>query len=70
MPEFVPWYGSNEPVARKAISMLKEPGKLEEQRRKLGELVATLDKPGASDNAARVALSMMSSSGSDVRTDA
>jgi len=70
VPEFVPWYGSNEPVARKAISMLKEPGKLEEQRRKLGELVATLDKPGASDNAARVALSMMSSSSSDVRADA
>jgi len=59
VPEFVPWYGSNEPVAREALGMLKEPSKLEEQRRKLRDLVATLDKPGGSDNVAKLALSMM-----------
>ena len=59
VPEFVPWYGSNEPVAREAIGMLKKPGKLEEQRKKLRELIRTLDKPGGSDNVARLALSMI-----------
>ncbi len=57
--EFVPWYGSNEPVAQEAMGMLKEPGKLEEQRTKLRELVGTLDKPGGSDHAAQLALSMI-----------
>jgi lipid-A-disaccharide synthase len=59
VPEFVPWYGSNEPVAREALGILKEPEMLEDQRRKLGDLVATLDRPGGSDNVAKLALSMI-----------
>jgi lipid-A-disaccharide synthase len=59
VPEFVPWYGSNEPVARCAIELLKDPQRRAEQSRKLAELIAPLDKPGASMNAARLALQMM-----------
>jgi len=59
VPEFVPWYGSIDPVAREALGMLKDATKLQDQRKKLHELVATLDTPGASDNAARLALGMI-----------
>jgi lipid-A-disaccharide synthase len=60
VPEFIPWYGSNEPVANCAIDLLKHPEKLAEQSRKLRELMSTLDKPGASMNAARLAIELMS----------
>jgi len=59
VPEFVPWYGSNEPVARLAIDYLRHPEKLIEQRNRLRELVRALDHPGASMNAARLALEMI-----------
>lgn len=59
VPEYIPWYGSNEPVANCAIDLLKHPEKLAEQSRKLKELMATLDKPGASMNAARLALELI-----------
>lgn len=59
VPEFVPWYGSNAPVAEYALDMLKHPAKLETQRRELRKLVHTLDQPGASLNAARLAMSMI-----------
>ena len=63
VPEFVPWYGSNEPVARLAIDYLRHPEKLAEQRDRLGELIRALDHPGASMNAARLALEMIDSRG-------
>jgi lipid-A-disaccharide synthase len=59
VPEFVPWLGSNEPVARLAIDLLQHPEKRADQQRKLGELVLSLDRPGASDNVARMALAML-----------
>ncbi len=59
VPEYIPWYGSNEPVANCAIDLLKHPEKLAEQSRKLKELMATLDKPGASMNAAKLAVELM-----------
>jgi lipid-A-disaccharide synthase len=59
VPEFIPWYGSNEPVAKCAIDLLKHPEKLDEQRKKLTELMATLDRPGASMNAAKLAIELM-----------
>ena len=59
VPEFIPWYGSNAPVADCAIDMLKNPEKLEDQRRKLRELMKKIETPGASDNTARLALSLM-----------
>ena len=63
VPEFVPWYGSNRPVAEMAIDYLKHPQKLAEQREKLNRLVKKLDHPGASMNVARLALEMMQKKG-------
>ena len=58
-PEFTPWFGSPAPVAELAIDYLRRPEKLESQRRKLADLVRTLDRPGASARAARIALDLM-----------
>lgn len=59
VPEFIPWYGSNQPVADAAIDLLAHLEKLEDQRKKLNDLVATLDRQGASDNVAQLALGMI-----------
>src|SRR3954468_24121747 len=59
VPEFIPWHGSNQPVADCAIDLLKHPAKLDDQRSKLAALIRTLDKPGASLNTAKIALSLM-----------
>jgi lipid-A-disaccharide synthase len=59
VPEFIPWYGSNEPVARCAIDFLKHPEKLTGQREKLKKLMRPLDKPGASENTARLAIELL-----------
>jgi lipid-A-disaccharide synthase len=59
VPEFIPWYGSNQPVADCAIDLLKHPEKLAEQRQKLKSLMSRLDRPGASMNTARLALELM-----------
>jgi lipid-A-disaccharide synthase len=60
VPEFVPWYGSNQPVANCALNLLNNPQLLSEQRSALNCLIATLDRPGASANVARMALSLIS----------
>lgn len=62
VPEFVPWYGSNEPVAACAIDLLSNPHKLNDQRRKLMRLVKSIDRPGASMNTARLAMEMIDGS--------
>jgi lipid-A-disaccharide synthase len=67
VPEYVPWYGSNEPVANLAIDFLRNPHKLAEQRQKLHALVKKLDHPGASMNVARLALSLMEGHPADER---
>jgi lipid-A-disaccharide synthase len=59
VPEYVPWHGSNRPLADLAIDMLRHPEKLDAQRQRLLRLVRTLDKPGASMNAAKVAMSLL-----------
>ena len=59
MPEFVPWFGSNRPVAEMAIEYLRHPQKLADQREKLNRMVKKLDHPGASMNVAKLALGMM-----------
>jgi lipid-A-disaccharide synthase len=59
VPEFVPWYGSNEPVANRAIEFLKNPALLADQRKALNDLIGSLDRPGASANVARMAMLMM-----------
>lgn len=59
VPEFVPWYGSGDVVARAALDLLHHPGRLADQRQKLRRLVQTLDHPGASDKTARLAIEMI-----------
>jgi lipid-A-disaccharide synthase len=59
VPEFVPWYGSGDVLARAALDLLHPPDRLAAQREKLRRLVQTLDHPGASDKTARLAIEMI-----------
>jgi lipid-A-disaccharide synthase len=59
VPEIVPWWGSDLPVAQMALEMLREPHHLDAQRQNLLRIVRPLDHPGASRNAARMALDLM-----------
>jgi lipid-A-disaccharide synthase len=59
VPEFIPWYGSNQPVIDCALDLLRNPQKLRDQREKLDALMKTIDKPGASMNVARLALELI-----------
>lgn len=59
VPEFVPWHGSGDPLARAALELLRHPERLAGQREKLRRLVSTLDHPGASDRTARLVLEMI-----------
>ncbi len=61
VPEFVPWFGSNAPVADKALEFLSTPELMDEQRERLGHLIRTLNRPGASRQAAKLALDLMGS---------
>jgi lipid-A-disaccharide synthase len=63
VPEFIPWFGSNAPVIAKTLEYLENPALLAEQRRRLDGLIHTLRKPGASRNAARVAIELMEARG-------
>ena len=59
VPEIIPWYGSIAPVGKLAVEMLRQPRQLDAQRRELARVVAALDRPGASRNAAQLALEMI-----------
>jgi lipid-A-disaccharide synthase len=59
VPEFIPWYGAGDPIARLAIDYLNHPEKLAGQRERLEQLVRNLDHPGASDKTAALAMEMM-----------
>jgi lipid-A-disaccharide synthase len=59
VPEYVPWYGSNAPVAEKALECLRDPKLLAQQHEQLLNLMRTLNRPGASRNAAKIAIEMM-----------
>jgi len=59
VPEVIPWFGSDQPVADLAIEMLRRPELLDAQREKLLRVVRTLDKPGASHNTAKLAMEMI-----------
>lgn len=63
VPEFVPWHGPPDAVADCAIDLLKHPGKLADQRRKLIDLMTPLAAAGASANVAAIATEMMSGLG-------
>ena len=59
VPEFVPWHGSNKPVADLALEMLRNPVKCcRNSEVVLRALIAPLDRPGASENAAKIAIAM------------
>jgi lipid-A-disaccharide synthase len=58
VPEFIPWYGSTGPAAQMAIAYLREPQRLAEQKARLEGVVRSLDRPGASANAARMAMAL------------
>ena len=59
VPEFIPWYGSNDPVTEMAIDYLQNPEKLARQAASLTRMVQSLDHPGASMNVAKLAMGMM-----------
>lgn len=59
VPEYIPWYGSNEPVARRAIDYLQNPARLDEQRQRLLHLIHSIDRPGAAMNTAKLAMNMI-----------
>ncbi len=59
VPEFIPWYGSNKPVVDCAMDFLNHPEKLQDQHEKLLHVIRNLDRPGASQNTAKLALSMI-----------
>ena len=59
VPEFIPWYGSSATVTECALEFLRHPAKLAAQREQLDALMTPIDKPGASINAAKLALSLM-----------
>jgi len=61
VPEFIPWYGSINPVADYACDLLANPEKLAAQRASLHALVSRLETPGASDRTAKIALEMLAS---------
>ena len=57
--EFIPWFGEPEPVAAAAIELLRHPAELNRAKPETCELVHTLDRPGASDNVAKLAMKLM-----------
>lgn len=59
VPEFIPWYGPVDTVANAAIQLLKNEDALASQRAKLDTMLASINKPGASMNAAKIALELL-----------
>lgn len=59
VPEFIPWYGSVDAVANAAIDLLTHREKLTRQRAAIDTMLATIDKPGASKNAAKIAMGLL-----------
>jgi lipid-A-disaccharide synthase len=63
VPEFIPWYGSNAPVANKALEYLQNPALLAEQSQRLRQVIRGLNKPGASRSVAELAIDLMNARG-------
>lgn len=59
VPEFIPWYASDKPVADCVIDYLNHPEKMAEQARQLSRMVRPLDHRGASKNVAQMAAEMI-----------
>lgn len=59
VPEYIPWYGSTEPVARAAVRFLQRAGDRRVQQRNLLAMLKKIDRPGASENTAKLAWELM-----------
>lgn len=59
VPEFIPWNGDPEPIVACAESLLNDPSQLATMRADLLKLIEPLDRRGASENVARMALEMI-----------
>jgi lipid-A-disaccharide synthase len=70
VPEMIPWFGDPAPLADLALDYLRNPEKLAAQREALGRLVASLDRPGASMNVAKMALEMLNGKPAGANGDA
>jgi lipid-A-disaccharide synthase len=54
VPEFMPYYSSAEPIAVKALELLRSPEKLSEMTRSITAVAEPLRKPGASHRTAEI----------------
>lgn len=59
VPEYIPWNGDPTPVAREALALLNQPQRLEQMRQDLLKLIAPLDRRGACQQVAQMAMQMM-----------
>ncbi len=59
VPEFMPYYESTQPIARRAIEMLSSPGAMADTRAGLAKTISTISQPGASGRTAELLLSMI-----------
>jgi lipid-A-disaccharide synthase len=59
VPEFIPWYGSPDPVAHAALEFLRHPAMLQQQRKALAEMIRPLSTAGASKKVAEMAMELM-----------
>ena len=60
-PEFMPWYGSAEPVAKKVLELLADPQALEQTSNRLLELAEPLTRPGTAERTAQILLELADS---------
>ncbi len=59
VPEFMPYYDSTVPIARAAIELLDDADRQSQMRGALADVIAPLNRPGASARAADILLSMI-----------
>jgi lipid-A-disaccharide synthase len=59
VPEFIPWFGTIEPVADRAIAMLKHDHERATQRRAFEKLLSQIGESGAALRVAHMALAMI-----------
>ena len=59
VPEHIPWNGSVDGVADEAIAMLRDPARLQSMRDAMASAVAKISAPGASMNAAKLAITLL-----------
>ncbi len=58
VPEFMPWYGSAEPVVEKVLELLADPEGLARTSQRLLEITEPLKRPGTADRAAQMLLEL------------